>query len=118
MATYDNAWLATAQNDVGETEQLFKYILKPPLTTSSSNNTKQTSGGWPVTGRSALTGPHAAQLPCPQQSVNSSAQTNSQSSGVAGQAGEHVCLCMRVYGERMIVGLQQAKLRGIKGSSG
>lgn len=31
------------------------------------------------------------QFPCTQWSVNSSTQTNSESSGVAGQAGEHVC---------------------------
>lgn len=100
LATSANAWPGTVQKDVGETEQFYKYILKPPLTTSISSNTKQTSGGWPVTGRSALTGPHAAQLPCPQQSVNSSTQTNSQSSGVAGQAGEHVCVCVCVCMER------------------
>lgn len=42
------------------------------------------------------TGPLGHQLPRTQRSVNSSAQTNSQSSGVAGQAGEPVCahLCV------------------------
>lgn len=42
------------------------------------------------------TGPQGDQLPRTQWSVNSSVQTNSQSSGVAGQAGEHVCahLCV------------------------
>lgn len=58
------------------------------------------------------------QLPCTQWSVNSSTQTNSQSSGVAGQAGEHVCLCA----ERMekekgeIGGLAAGKVRGHQGS--
>lgn len=40
---------------------------------------------------SAQAGPQGDQLPWTQQRVNSLAQTNSQSSGVAGQAGEHVC---------------------------
>lgn len=61
--------------------------------------------------RSALTGPQAAQLLCTQQSVNSSTQTNSQSSGVASQAGEHVCLSVRVYGERKIVGFAAGKVK-------
>lgn len=87
---------ATAQNDGAETEQLFKYILKPPPTTTTTitSNTKHTSGGWPVMGSSALTGPEGAQLPCTQQSVNSSAQTNSQSSGLAGRACVLVCVCV------------------------
>lgn len=42
------------------------------------------------------TGPWGDQLPRTQWSVNSSVQTNSQSSGVAGQAEENVCahLCV------------------------
>lgn len=56
-------------------------------------NAEQPSGGGPVMG----TGPQGDQLPRTQRSVNSSAQTNSQSSGVAGQA----CVCSSVCVERM-----------------
>lgn len=51
-------------------------------------NAEQPSGDGPVMG----TGPQGDQLPRTQPSVNSSAQTNSQSSGVAGQA----CVCSSV----------------------
>lgn len=69
---------------------VFKYTLFSPFLQSTAmlNN----SGGGPAMG----TGPWGDQLPRTQWSVNSSVQTNSQSSGAAGQAGQHVCahLCV------------------------
>lgn len=84
-------------------------------------STERPSGGGPVMG----TGPRGDQLPCAQRSVNSSAQTNSQSSGVAGQAGEHVCAhlcvermkkkrCVCVWGGRALLSLQQARSKGLR----
>lgn len=76
-------------------------------------NAEQPSGGGPVMG----TGPQGDQLPRTQRSVNSSVQTNSQSSGVAGQA----CVCSSVCVERMKkkkrwggLGLKQARSRGLQ----
>lgn len=49
-------------------------------TSSITSDPKQTSGDWPAMGSSARTWPEEARLPCTQQSVNSSKQTNRQSS--------------------------------------
>lgn len=49
-------------------------------TSSITSDPKQTSGDRPVMGSSARTWPEEARLPCTQQSVNSSKQTNRQSS--------------------------------------
>lgn len=73
------------------------------------------SGGGPAMG----TGPWGDQLPRTQWSVNFSVQTNSQSSGAAGQAGQHVCahLCVERMKKKMVVvvgGLQQARSRGLR----
>lgn len=70
------------------------------------------------------TGPQGDQLPCTQWSVNSSVQTNSQSSGVAGQAGEHVCahLCVERMKKKkkmavvVVGGLQHTRSRGLTAS--
>lgn len=115
---------ATVQTDAAENEQLFKYTPKHHHTAAAAaaaviSSTKQTSGGWPVMLSSAQTGPQGAQLPRTQQCVNSSAQTNSQSSGVADQAEEHVCSSVCVDGEDekggkrgRLLGLQQTRSRG------
>lgn len=66
------------------------------------------------------TGPQGDQLPHMQQSVNSSVQTNSQSSGVAGQACvcSSVCVCGEDEEEKKVggglLGLKQARSRGLR----
>lgn len=74
-------------------------------------NAEQPSGGGPVMG----TGPQGDQLPRTQPSVNSSAQTNSQSSGVAGQA----CVSVGKMKEKKCVcvgggGLKQGRSGGLQ----
>lgn len=84
-------------------------MIKPTTT----GNAEEPCGGGPVMG----TGPRRDQLPRTQRSVNSSVQTNRQSSGVAGRACVHSSVCvvrMKKNGGGGLLGLQQARSRGLQ----
>ena len=63
-----------------------------------------------MTGSSALCWPAGSPVALYTSECKFSKQTNSQLSGVAGQAGEHVCF-------REIVGFEAGKVKGQQGSA-